>query len=206
MHASVSNRATRATVFACVPDWSLSNCKSSKAILEEFGYARDGQFKLYCTVSTQNIKSQGLTLELDEARRWMQERFARTPARDVAVWRLETLEHSLSTKHRETFWIDVESMRRGNREFFQLKSVIHTRNPNLPQLERMLGDGSVRTISLNELPQGARMKGGLCSRSPDHESENCSWVNPPPTNFGDILGRASSSSLRVDHEARETTA
>jgi hypothetical protein len=100
---------------------------------------------------------------IEEANRWLCEKHARDPAREVAVWRLATLEGSLAAKHKETFWIKAISTKRNNREYFSLTSVIHTRNPNLPQLERMLNDGSVTMDHLiKRTPTGgAREKGPL---------------------------------------------
>jgi hypothetical protein len=94
--APVVGQGTRATLFACVPDWTLSRCKSSRAILDEFGYARNGQFKLYCTISTQRANSQGLMFEIEEANRWLREKCTTEPVREVAVWRIPTLEASLA--------------------------------------------------------------------------------------------------------------
>lgn len=157
------SKETRATLFACVPDWQLSALKSSEAILERFGYERDGDFKLYCSVSTQRANSQGLQLKLDEAARWLREIAARTPEEHVAVWQLNHLEKRLAEKHRETFWIKARAEERADGEWFHLQSVTHTRNPNLPQLERMLGDGTVTLDHLiKRLPTGrAHEKGPL---------------------------------------------
>lgn len=135
--------AIRATLFACVPNWHLSACKSSAEILRRFGYERGSCSKLYCTVSTQRVNAQGLRLRVDEAARWLCEVATRMPGHNVAVWRLNHLENRLSEKHRETFWIEARPERRPDGEWFHLQSVTHTRNPNLPQLERLLGDGSV---------------------------------------------------------------
>ena len=161
--STITGRETRATLFACVPDWSLSRCKSSKAILDEFGYHRGDQFKLYCTVTTQGNNPQGLMFEIDEGNRWLREKCITEPVREVAVWRLPTLEQSLAAKHKETFWIKADSQTRNGREHFSLKSVIHTRDPNIPQLERMLSDGSVTMDHLikRKPTGGAHEKGPL---------------------------------------------
>jgi len=49
-------RSTRQTLFACVPDWSVSNAKSSSEILKRHGY-RDtyGRLRLYCTISATKL-------------------------------------------------------------------------------------------------------------------------------------------------------
>ncbi|MEI8623486.1 MvaI/BcnI family restriction endonuclease [Pseudoalteromonas sp. B137] len=47
----------RTTLFAQVPDWSISPCKKSAEILNKYGYEREDDFKLYCTLSTQKNNS-----------------------------------------------------------------------------------------------------------------------------------------------------
>jgi hypothetical protein len=47
-----NKRDNRKNLFAQVPDWELSKFKSSAEILDAFGYQRQQDFKLYCTVST----------------------------------------------------------------------------------------------------------------------------------------------------------
>jgi hypothetical protein len=160
---SARNSPTRSTLFACVPDWSLSACKSSLEILERFGYQRGNDFKLYCTLSTQRTNSQGLRLRMDEAMRWLKEVRISNPEEQVAIWRLEQLEEKLKQKHPQTFWIKAISERRSDGEWFHLQSVIHTKNPNTPQLERLLGDGTVTVDHLikRTAAGGAQEKGPL---------------------------------------------
>lgn len=142
-NGKITKSKNRATLFACVPDWDLSRCKSSKQILDEFGYARDGDFKLYCTVSTRIANSQGLVFEYNDAERWLKELHRGNTPKDVAVWRMNRLEQRLMEKHRETFWISARTIIQAGHEYFDLLSVTHTRNPNIPQLERMLCNGQV---------------------------------------------------------------
>jgi hypothetical protein len=136
------SRETRAGLFTCVPDWSISACKSSAEILDRFGYAREQQFKLYCTVSARKPNSQGLHLEIQDVPRYLKEMSSKAP-HDVAIWQMSHLEARLLEKHRETFWVKARSERQAKFELFHLQSVVHTRCPNLPQLERMLCDGTV---------------------------------------------------------------
>jgi hypothetical protein len=161
--SKLASRQNRATLFARVPDWEISRCKSSQEILDQFGYSRGDKFKLYCTVSTRAANPQGLMFEIETAARLLHEVCRLDPPRPVAVWRLSGLEESLATKHPETFWIKATASIINGREHFQLKSVTHTRDPNLPQLERMLADGSVTMDHLiKRTPKGgAHEKGPL---------------------------------------------
>lgn len=154
---------TRATLFACVPDWDISRFKSSAEILEHFGYQRDSGLRLYCTVSAGKPNSQGLFLKVDDAAQWLKEMAATKPVADVAVWRIPRLENRLAAKHRETFWVKARAEKRNGEEWFHLHSVVHTQNPNLPQLQRLLEDGSITVDHLikQTASGGAREKGPL---------------------------------------------
>jgi hypothetical protein len=134
---------TRATLFGCVPDWDLSALKSSRAILEKFGYERGSDFKLYCSVSTRRANSQGLQFEVKEADKWLREFCAREPVQDVCIWQLDRLHNKLAEKHNETFWVKAKSIQRDGNEWFQLDSITHTTRPSLNQFDRLLTDGTV---------------------------------------------------------------
>ena len=140
----------------------VSACRSSAEILERFGYARDKQFKLYCTVSARKPNSQGLKLEIEDIPRFLKEVSSKLP-RDVAIWQLPRLEQRLLEKHKETFWVKARAERKDGLEFFHLLSVVHTRTPNVPQLERMLSDGTVTVDHLikRTASGGAQEKGPL---------------------------------------------
>ena len=139
----VGGQETRATLFGCVPDWDLSALKSSRAILEKFGYERGSDFKLYCSVTTQRANSQGLQFEVKEADKWLREFCSREPVEEVCIWRLDRLHEKLAEKHNETFWVKAKSIQRGSKEWFQLESVTHTTRPSLNQFDRLLTDGTV---------------------------------------------------------------
>jgi hypothetical protein len=161
--SDLTSNATRATLFACVPDWSVSKFKSSKEILDSFGYKKGAQFKLYCTISTRAPNSQGLIFDIDQANRWLRESCLTKNVEHFAIWKLAVLETSLVAKHRETFWVHASSARVRGREYFTLKSITHTRDPNLPQFERLLSDGGVTMDHLikRTATGGAREKGPL---------------------------------------------
>ena len=145
---------TRNTLFAQVPDWTLSALHSSKEVLDEFGYGRDGAFRLYCTVSTQTVNSQGLFLKIDEAERalweWGRRKRSSTVER-LLIWKMDTLENRLETKHRETLWIDAKSETIKGREYFHLLSANHTSSPNVPQFQRLISLGEITVDHLVKL-------------------------------------------------------
>lgn len=140
-------KTNRTTLFAQVPDWSISTCKRSADILEKYGYQREKDFKLYCTVSTQKVNSQGLILRYNEDQDTIEEWHDGDNVLVVA-WRGELLRQRLKEKHAETFWIEAESKKETNQEYFKLKSITHTRKPIESQLMPLIADG---TITLDHL-------------------------------------------------------
>ncbi len=137
--------ATRNGLFAQVPDFTISPVTNFGEFLNRFGYEHDGRYLLNCTVSTQKVNSQGLILSLSDMDRVLWERHRQaTSDEKIFVWPMEKLENRLKEKHQETFWIKADSKRdHTGREWFTLKSVMHTSNPNIPQFSRLLSDGSI---------------------------------------------------------------
>ncbi len=151
---------SRYTLFAQVADWTLSDCKSSAAILEQFGYLRDGVFKLYCEVSTLKPNSQGLQFRLVKSTEELIEHTKAHPR--VAVWELSKLHGRLLEKHPETFWIQAKSEDRKGTERFTLIQAVHTRQPSVAQFDDLLERGIITMDHLiKRKDKGAHEKGPL---------------------------------------------
>jgi hypothetical protein len=155
-------KRTRTTLFACVPNWKISHCKSSEEILQRFGYSRNGQFKLYCTISAKSINSLGLMFELDSLGQILSEVFTRGTPKEVAIWDMNTLENRLLEKHNKTFWVKATAHILNGVEHFKLLSVQYTQRPNIPQFSRMLQDGS---ITMDHLIK-RKATGGVSEKGP----------------------------------------
>lgn len=136
-------KGNRKNLFAQVPDWNLSKFKSSSEILNNFGYNRGEDFKLYCTVSALVRNSQGLTLKLDSKINQLLENSDKDNIGDFIAWNLETLHNRLLQKHNETFWIAADSIIIDNKEHFQFKKVEHTRKPIVTQFDILLEQGII---------------------------------------------------------------
>jgi hypothetical protein len=136
-------KGNRKNLFAQVPDWGLSKFKSSAEILNEFGYQRGDDFKLYCTVSAIVRNSQGLKLKLDTDVRQLIENSDKATVGDFVVWGLETLHKRLLEKHSETFWVATDTLIIDNKEHFIYKSVEHTKKPIVSQFDILLEQGII---------------------------------------------------------------
>lgn len=138
-----SKRSNRKNLFTQVPDWSISKFKSSAEILDAFGYWREDDFKLYCTVSTLRKNSRGLTLRLDSDIRQLIEYSDQKEIGDFVNWQLGKLHKRLLEKHRETFWVSADSKIIDGREFFRYTIAEHTKKPILSQFDLLLEQGII---------------------------------------------------------------
>lgn len=138
-----SSRSNRKNLFAQVPDWDLSKLKSSAQILDNFGYERGDDYKLYCTVSAITRNSQGLNFRIDNDLKQLIENSDLPDVGDFVVWTLEKLHSKLLEKHKETFWVEAESIRINDREHFQYKLVEHTKKPITSQFDLLIEQGII---------------------------------------------------------------
>lgn len=161
---------TRSTLFAQVPDWNISNLKSSGEIIDTYGYERNGDLRLYCTISTQNYNSQGLGFEIRDNILVEVDNINNV---DVASWPMELLCDRLLSKHKETFWVTANTKIVNNREHFILESIIHTQNPNFDQFLALLNQGFITMDHLIKRKGGishAYEKGPLFKIKPEYLS------------------------------------
>ena len=142
----------RFTLFTKTPDWGRS-AMSAEQILAEFGYSRNGEFRLTCTVSNRP-NPQGLffkTISSDVhnlAKRGDSEC-------KVALWPIVRLEEALLEKHKETFWIGAESHFQDGNEWFHYISATHTQQPNAHIFHTLVDSGIVTMdYSLKRKPSG----------------------------------------------------
>ncbi len=135
----------RVNLFAKVPDWDISACKSTRELLELCGYDRDGERRLNCTVRARIPNSQGLFLEVDHANGWLLEK-QNSPGpgvRDVVAWRMSDLEQRLIQKQPASVWIVAVPSKKNNQEHFHYRYVTFTARPLANELGRSIELGTV---------------------------------------------------------------
>lgn len=138
-----ANKGNRKNLFAQVPDWKQSKFKSSAEILDAFGYERDDDFKLYCTVSAITSNSQGLSLKINSDINHLIETSDNSRVGDFVVWTLEKLHKRLLEKHKETFWVAADTLLIEGENYFQYKEVEHTKKPITSQFDILLEQGII---------------------------------------------------------------
>ena len=136
----------RQTLFAKVPDWSMSHLKGSGQILKEFGYSRTTEKylrELRCTVSARGPNSQGLFLSLSADQRLLYEQSQRADLPHVVLWQVQDLKKALELKHPETFWVTAASRKIASSEEFRYEHILHTRKPMVNALSTLLESGVI---------------------------------------------------------------
>lgn len=145
----------RVTLFAQVADWKNSPLKSSKDILQKYGYQRNEELKLYCTVDALKPNSQGLKFELKDNEGLLIE--TDQVSKDVAIWPYRLLQERLIEKHAETFWINAEVVYIDGIEHFKLVSALYTRSPLVTQLIPLIKEGIITMDHLIKCDKNGRV-------------------------------------------------
>lgn len=141
--AKKKSRENRKTLFAQVADWKKSKFKSSAEILNNFGYQREDDFKLYCTVSTKVFNSQGLSLKIDSDKDLLIEVSNNPKINEFVVWSLKKIKERLLEKHNETFWISAKTEIIKGIEYFHLEKVLYTKKPNPSLFQLLIEQGEI---------------------------------------------------------------
>lgn len=155
-----SNREKRSSrkniLFTQVPDWDISYLKSGKEIVQHYGYtdAKSGRLTYQNTVQSASSNSQNLILNVNETKELLELQAQHATVEDVVVWRLLKLHERLMSKHRETFWIEVENRMDNGREYFRYSKIEHTRNPNIGQFDVLLAQSFITVDLLLSRPSG----------------------------------------------------
>lgn len=167
--ARLNKTPNRTTLFAQVPEWSISPLKSSKEIVDKYGYPRDGDLKLYCTLSANKYNSQGLGFEIDFNNDLLNEIHERDG--HIVSWLGQILRNKLLEKHRETFWIKANTHVDNGEEYFTLTSIVHTKNPLANQFLLLMEQGIItmdHLIKRKNMTGNASEKGPLFKIKPQH--------------------------------------
>lgn len=142
-------------LFTQTPDWDISALKSSREIVAKYGYlTEDGKKTYQNTAQCAPPNSQGLFLNVNQLEALLELQAQKSRVEDVAVWRLLKLHQRLTTKHHETFWIEVENAIHDNKEYFCYKQIEHTRNPNVGQFDVLIEQNLITVDLLLCRPSG----------------------------------------------------
>lgn len=147
-----AGQTNRVNLFAQVPDWKLSACKSSREIVARYGYPTEqGTRRLYCTVTGKRANSQSLLLRVSEGDSQLQEVFVTDQDfQSVATWEMKKLQERLLNAHPESLWVKATAYGPPEAEKFHYREAISTGTPLVANLPFLLAAG---TVTLDHLIQ-----------------------------------------------------
>jgi len=143
LKSSRAPKLARSNLFAQVADWRLSQVAGAQELLDKFGYFRDGQMRLNCTISGAAWNPQGLKFEVDEKNDLLHVISKRADTPRPETWRLQALRDTLASKHADTFWVKADSYFERGVEFVHFVSVVQTSQPIVQQFSPMLSAGTI---------------------------------------------------------------
>lgn len=138
----------RSTLFAKTPDWSRSRLKSSRQILEKFGYENDdGRLQVYCTIHSHPnpLGIYAVAIEEDDLLVHFAGGGDGAEPVEVVRWSIQVLRDSLLAKHRETFWVEAECRLEGGVEEFHFIRALHTRLPLAANIAALIKSSHLTT-------------------------------------------------------------
>jgi hypothetical protein len=183
-----TGRGNRVNLFAQVPDWDLSACKSSREIVQKHGYKTGpNKRRLYCTVRARHPNSHGLVLEINIREGLVEEISQVSGLREpVATWRIKKIQDRLIQARPESVWVKAEVFERDGKEFFHYREGLYTGPPKVDIISTLLDTGTITIDHLIDLEgSSAKEKGPLFKIHPD----NLDVLFPSPKKY-DLMALA----------------
>ena len=142
---SSRSRNTKDVLFSMVPKWELSNLKSGDEIVNKRGRPNPEHNNLktiFHTIRGDRENNWGLKLRVEE-NLIHQVCLKGGIEEEDTCWVMDDFKSRLTKKHKETFWVEVETRgERGNEEF-HYKKVLHTGDIDLSTIPFLLKEGMI---------------------------------------------------------------
>ena len=164
---SAATSGGRTNLFACVPDWRISNLKSSKELVDKFGREdlEKGYSKsLFCTSTSAGPNGFGLVLKVDASAMNLEEWLVSgSTEKQIVAWDVTRLQTKLESL-KKTAIITALPVSQRNRTAYHYRYVDLLENPEVGNFLDMLENGSItidHCISIKEGATSAREQGPL---------------------------------------------
>lgn len=144
----VSKTGTSDTLFSCVPNWDISEIKTSREMILKYGYPSrkekySGYLDLYVTVNNKP-NNQGLYLEnIDDEYLLAQNYFKEGVNAETCKWEYSNLKSRLLSKHPKTVWIVAEHKKIDGINYFYYHKLEFTQNPIFSQFLLLISQGDL---------------------------------------------------------------
>ena len=142
---SSRKRNARGNLFGKVPNWDLSRIKSAKDLVTLRGIrnSKHNNFKTLCqTIKGDKTNKNGFRLKIDDS--FIYQTFTTNALEEKdTCWALADFEAAMLAKHKETFWVDVETRITSGFEEFHYKKIIHTGGVDLLSIPFLIDSGVI---------------------------------------------------------------
>lgn len=140
------SKSTSNTLFCSVPEWGISEVKSSTEMILKYGYqSRRYQdfIDLYVTVNNKP-NNQGLFLVTDdEISQVIQNHDSKSIITNTCRWQYKALKEILHKKHPKTVWIVAEKKQFDGRTYFKYNEIELTQDPIFSQFLLLIQQGEI---------------------------------------------------------------
>ena len=164
-------------ISGCVPDWNLSEVKSSTEFVDLYGIEDESakyKKKLFCTVEANSINSFGLYLKINNSKKILFESFSKNNlSKDLVCWSSEKLMQKLKDKDK-TIFLYGQKLKKDGQIYYHYKIAEFCINPNYLQFLNLIEFGSItmdHAISLEHASNRAREQGPLFKIARDSVSD-----------------------------------
>ena len=146
---SIRKRNNKGTFFSRVPNWKLSNIKSAEDIVKKRGKKdpTKGNLKtIHHTISALKKNSYNMKLVIKDDKIiqvFLKKCLMGLKTEEDVTWLIDDIAARINQKHKETFWIDVETIVKNNVEYFKYNSVLHTSLPDPNSIPILIQSGSI---------------------------------------------------------------
>lgn len=142
---SSRTRNSKDVLFSMVPNWSISNLKSGEEIVNKRGRPNPEHNNLktiFHTIRGDRQNNWGLKLQIDD--NLIRQVFIDNGVTEEdTCWLLRDFESRIINKHKETFWVEVETRGDKDREEFHYKKVIHTGDIDVSSIPVLIESGMI---------------------------------------------------------------
>jgi hypothetical protein len=156
-----SDSLTRQTLFACVPDWDISQFKSSRDFIRAVGYndpTGRARRLLRCTVRSLRPNPQGLVFSVDDTHGHLVEyRRVTGVLREALRWRGDRLEQRLAAKHARTAWVYARETSLGGHRHFRFAKAMISSGPRAGAFLNLIHAGVVTMDHLGKEDSAGRV-------------------------------------------------
>lgn len=142
---SSRKRNNKGTLLSMVPNWKLSNISSADELVMKRGRENSkwgGLKTLNHTIKGDAPNNWGLKLDVDHQN--IHQSFISNETLEYDVcWVIEDLGERLSKKHRETFWVEVDTRGEKGNEEFHYKKILHTGDIDTSIIPTLIQNGII---------------------------------------------------------------